>query len=211
MDKIWKVVAAFVGVFVAGTVFGGFFALGVGQRYLEGRRSPAQFTDPGLLKRYVDLLQLTEEQKTKIKPILDKIQSEVNEIRRQANFDTAAVLKPIVEKAESDLKKILTAEQNAKLAEIEKNRGDLGLDFQGRGRGGPGGIVGGRGGFNPGGDRGADRGSRGGPGGPGSNFSGRGSFNPGSRGGFPGQDPKSSAPKTPEPATEPAAPAPEGK
>jgi hypothetical protein len=32
MDKPWKVVLAFVGVFIAGAVFGGFFAVGIGRQ-----------------------------------------------------------------------------------------------------------------------------------------------------------------------------------
>jgi Spy/CpxP family protein refolding chaperone len=204
MGNLWKVVTAFVGVFVAGTVFGGFFALGVGQRFIEGRRSPAQFTDPGLLQRYVERLQLTDEQKTRIKPILDKAQSDVNEIRRQATIETATVIKPIVEKAEGDLKKVLTAEQSAKLGDLQKNR-DLNPDFQGRGGrgGGPppsfGGQNRGPGGQNgfPGG-RGGQRGS-----GPSGAFDRGGDR--GGRGGLPSQDPKSTVPKTAEQGTEPAA------
>lgn len=208
MGNTWKVVVAFVGVFVAGTVFGGFFALGVGQRVIEARRPAAPPTDPMLLQRYVKSLDLTEVQTTKIKPILDKAQSDVNEIRRQATIDTAAVLRPIVEKAEVDLKKLLTPEQIAKLAEIEKSRGPL-LDSQSRGRGGP--QQGnpfnrgsGQGGF-PGQGGPGGRGQRG-PGG-----QGGGNFGPGGgRAGFPGPstaDPKA-VPATP---VEPAVPAPVAK
>ena len=35
MDKPWKVILAFLGVFVAGAVFGGFFSLGVGRKIWE--------------------------------------------------------------------------------------------------------------------------------------------------------------------------------
>jgi hypothetical protein len=35
MEKPWKVILAFLGVFVAGAVFGGFFSLGIGRRVLE--------------------------------------------------------------------------------------------------------------------------------------------------------------------------------
>ncbi len=40
MDKPWKVISAFVGVFIAGAVFGGFFSLGVGARWLA-QETPA--------------------------------------------------------------------------------------------------------------------------------------------------------------------------
>jgi hypothetical protein len=35
MDKPWKVILAFLGVFVAGAVFGGFFSLGIGRKIWE--------------------------------------------------------------------------------------------------------------------------------------------------------------------------------
>ncbi len=34
MENPWKVIAAFIGVFVAGAVFGGFFSLGIGARWM---------------------------------------------------------------------------------------------------------------------------------------------------------------------------------
>jgi hypothetical protein len=40
MDQPWKVVTAFVGVFVAGAVFGGFFAVGVGPKLLPSAPAP---------------------------------------------------------------------------------------------------------------------------------------------------------------------------
>jgi Spy/CpxP family protein refolding chaperone len=216
MGNTWKVVVAFVGVFIAGTVFGGFFALGVGQRVIQSRRPPPPINDPGLLQRYVDRLELNEEQKTKIKPILDKAQTDVNEIRRQATMDTAAVILPIVQKAEVDLKKLLTPEQVAKLGDIEKNRA-LSIDPQG-GRGGRGGGPPG-GGFNRGGpqngpggfspNRGdGSPGGQNGPGGKGQRGPSGQGFNPGdSRGGaFPRPSPDarpttadSALPKSPVP------------
>ena len=40
MDKPWKVVCAFLGVFIAGAVFGGFFSLGIGRRIWEMEAPP---------------------------------------------------------------------------------------------------------------------------------------------------------------------------
>jgi hypothetical protein len=201
MGNTWKVVVAFVGIFVAGTVFGGFFALGVGQRMIDSRRAPPP-TNPGLMQIYVQQLGLSDEQKTKIKPILEKAQSDTNEIQRQASLETAAVIRPILEKQEADLKKLLTTEQSAKLTELQKSRDNrFGPTDRGGGRGNRGGGPGGNPNFQggPGG-----RGQRG-PGGPGSSNSGPG----GGRPGFSGQtfpDAKS-VPPTP---VVPAAPAPAG-
>lgn len=53
MDKPWKVILAFLGVFVAGAVFGGFFSLGIGRRVLEmempagGRTAVTTVLPPG--------------------------------------------------------------------------------------------------------------------------------------------------------------------
>jgi Spy/CpxP family protein refolding chaperone len=41
MDKPWKVIVAFIGVFMAGAVFGGFFSLGVGRELLVRNGPPA--------------------------------------------------------------------------------------------------------------------------------------------------------------------------
>lgn len=43
MEKPWKVIAAFIGVFIAGAVFGGFFSVGIGARWLA-KESPATVT-----------------------------------------------------------------------------------------------------------------------------------------------------------------------
>jgi Spy/CpxP family protein refolding chaperone len=200
MGNTWKVVVAFVGVFVAGTVFGGFFALGVGQRVMQSRTAPRPPADPMLLKRYVDRLELTEAQTTKIKPILDKIQSDVDEISRQARTETAATIRPIVEKAEANIKKILNSEQVAKLAELQKRR-DLALpgqDGRGGSRGGPPGSFQNRGGGGPNPFNGPGQGGRGG-----------GERAPGGGGRSGGFVPQSATDPKTAPAT-PTAPAPTG-
>ncbi len=42
MDKPWKVVLAFLGVFIAGAVFGGFFALGIGRQVWQAEAPAAK-------------------------------------------------------------------------------------------------------------------------------------------------------------------------
>jgi hypothetical protein len=46
MDKPWKVVLAFLGVFIAGAVFGGFFSLGLGRKIWEMEALPAKPATP---------------------------------------------------------------------------------------------------------------------------------------------------------------------
>ena len=45
MEKPWKVIAAFIGVFVAGAVFGGFFTMGVGAQWLA-KETPVSASKP---------------------------------------------------------------------------------------------------------------------------------------------------------------------
>ena len=70
MDKPWKVILAFVGVFIAGSVFGGFFSLRIGQQMVQrgGNRlvQPQPQMPPlgvPLIRRFADRLDLTEEQR----------------------------------------------------------------------------------------------------------------------------------------------------
>lgn len=208
MGNTWKVVVAFFGIFVAGTVFGGFFALGVGQRIIDSRRTPPS-TNPGLMQLYVQQLGLTEEQKPRIKSIIEKAQSDTNDIQRQANLETATVIRPILEKQEADLKKLLTAEQIAKLTELQKNRDNrFGPMDRGGGRGGRGGPPQSGSNFNRGGGGGGGQGAfppgqggQGGKGPRGPGSQGGGNSGPGSgRGAIPGQS-------SPDPNAAPANPA----
>ncbi len=46
MDKPWKVISAFVGVFIAGAVFGGFFTLRSSEKWLANERAQARVAPP---------------------------------------------------------------------------------------------------------------------------------------------------------------------
>src|SRR3954469_14360137 len=104
MGSPWKVILAFVGVFVAGAVFGGFFtARSAGRRWAEREarlanqpanpvatqppaahnrppnnptRAFGQIT-PVMLQRLATQLKLTDDQKDKIKPIVTRAEEDM--------------------------------------------------------------------------------------------------------------------------------------
>lgn len=166
-EKPWKVVVAFVGVFIAGSIFGGVLALRINRAEPSMQPSPAvvvttqtpaptttttpptnpatpgQTTTtptpankpanpvpqvqlppgmaiqaPQLMRRYVDRLDLTAEQKDRIHPLILRA---TNDLRRQqqTNFRETGI---ILAHLQEDLAKELTAEQRARLDEMAENQ-----------------------------------------------------------------------------------------
>jgi hypothetical protein len=144
MEKPWKVILAFLGVFVAGAVFGGFFSLGIGRRVLEmempaatkpvttaspqgngagvkfqkekekGAPVPQAVQSAQLMRRVTNQLDLTVEQKTAIAPI---IQHSVQDIwRQQQSLYRESTF--IMQRMKSDIAKELTPAQQKKLEEL---------------------------------------------------------------------------------------------
>jgi uncharacterized membrane protein YgcG len=145
MEHARKVVVAFIGVFIAGSVFGGFFAMRIGQAVTERRAEPVY--DMRLLNQYATQLELTEDQRTRIRPIVEKAEQELTVVRQQERDSSLAIL----QRRQREIAAILTTEQQATLRDVE-------LRQRGRGRGGPGNFEGGRGGGGNGGRGGVRRG-----------------------------------------------------
>ncbi|MSU68592.1 MAG: hypothetical protein EXS40_08465 [Opitutaceae bacterium] len=152
MEKPWKVVVAFVGVFIAGAVFGGFFALRVNQRDMRPRFSQAIVSSapapvgqtqapssgnrpktplpqlqlpaamavqaPQLMRRYVERLDLTAEQKEKINPLLVRAAADIRR-QQQTNLQETAI---IIQHLQEDLAKELTPVQRVRLEEMTENQ-----------------------------------------------------------------------------------------
>jgi hypothetical protein len=100
MEKPWKVVAAFIGVFIAGSVFGGFFALRIGRQVASQQRvaavNPAPFNPPAgpqLLRRFAERLELSNEQRDKLRPVVDRAEDEIGRIRQTSLERTEAILR----------------------------------------------------------------------------------------------------------------------
>ena len=149
MDKPWKVIFAFICVFIAGAVFGGVFTLrsaggrnvanfppppdrppGAVQRPLPS--APPVHIQPAIMRQMTQRLNLTAEQRVKIKPLVARATEELQRLRRENLQDTTRV----VEVMYADVSASLTPEQRSELeemrrkmqervAEERKKRGDL--------------------------------------------------------------------------------------
>jgi Spy/CpxP family protein refolding chaperone len=82
-----------------------------GQRGQEARRGGA-----GLLEIMANKLGLTEEQKTKIKDILEKTRQEINTVGK----DVRSAIAGIREKSDKQIMEILTPEQQEKFKALQK-------------------------------------------------------------------------------------------
>lgn len=179
MEKPWKVIAAFVGVFIAGSIFGGLLALRLSHRDVSPRSllepvkapptqmaagpaapnlptitaatppttgtpsgsstsprpttaststtaTPQMQLPPGmavqapqLMRRYVDRLSLTAEQKDRINPLILRAAADLRR-QQQTNFRETGV---IFQHLQEDIGKELTPVQRVRLEEMaEKQR-----------------------------------------------------------------------------------------
>lgn len=150
MDKPWKVVFAFVGVFVAGAVFGGLLALRIGKSIVDHRREPLvlppvpakivlsaagqpgnpakpplpaapQFQSAQLLRRFAERLDLSPEQRERIMP---RIQRATADFRRQqqTHFREDTV---VLQHLQEDIRRELTSDQRRKLDKMEERQKEL--------------------------------------------------------------------------------------
>lgn len=142
MDKPWKVISAFVGVFIAGAVFGGFFTARTASKKIQEVQPPpaAVATTPAptpatpavnrpagnnnrgtisvtpiMLQRLAVQLKLTDEQKEKITPIIKRADDDMRYLRTENFRSTNRVL----ERMHADISMLLTPEQKQEL-EVQK-------------------------------------------------------------------------------------------
>jgi Spy/CpxP family protein refolding chaperone len=109
MDKPWKVILAFTGIFIAGILIGGLVTLRWGRNFAPRPAMGDQY-GPALMQRLVKQLDLTSEQQAKVKPIVDSATEELRQLRRTTQRTTAGVL----ERMQGDIAAVLTPEQKAK-------------------------------------------------------------------------------------------------
>lgn len=134
MDKSWRVVLAFIGIFIAGTVTGGLITLQVVQKVADrrhgqvfranaqnqvgqtpaGQQSQPPQLGPQLIRRFVMQLDLTAEQREKIKPIELRGAEEIRRAVRDARHSTDVIL----ERTQDEIGAILTPEQRTKFEEM---------------------------------------------------------------------------------------------
>ena len=130
MGKTWKVVLAFTAIFLAGSVFGGLLAVRYGARFAPRRNLPP--LPPAVLRHLADRLDLTAEQKEKIRPMVDRAEEEIRPImerfneavrplRQQSLRDTGAIMRRL----QQELAGELTPEQRAKLEKLQERQREL--------------------------------------------------------------------------------------
>jgi Spy/CpxP family protein refolding chaperone len=133
MNKPWKVILAFTGIFLAGVLVGGLVTLRVGRHFAQ-RLPMAEGFGPQLLGRLVTQLELTPEQQAKIKPIVDQAAEELHELRRTTQRSSAAV----IVRMQGDISAQLTPAQKTKFDELvaqQRDRFKRFMEERGRHRG----------------------------------------------------------------------------
>ena len=106
-------------IFVAGGISGAVIAWGSANQARKGRPTMTmEGVCDSMKKRLQRELNLTEDQVKKIQPILDQTAREMNAIHRKGLDDIGQVIK----KSNAEIAKELTPEQQAKWAEMEKQK-----------------------------------------------------------------------------------------
>lgn len=119
MNKPWKVILAFTGIFLAGFLVGGLVTLRMGKNFTQRLPMSDQF-GPQLMKRLVSQLELTPEQQEKMKPIVDQAAEELRDQRRSTQRSSAAVLV----RMQGDISALLTPAQKTKFDELTAQQRD---------------------------------------------------------------------------------------
>jgi hypothetical protein len=138
MDKPWKVISAFVGVFIAGAVFGAFFTFRSADKWLAAERTRpappphAKAATPGgktgqppalatraaqqVMRQLIQRLSPTPEQQKVIRPIVSRATEDLQRMQREHLADVTRT----TERMYADLAPILTQEQRVKLQQMRE-------------------------------------------------------------------------------------------
>jgi Spy/CpxP family protein refolding chaperone len=111
----WKLIAAFLLVFVAGGITGSFVGGSYARRHFLKLHRPERISAE-MKDRLRAELNLTSEQVAKVSPIIDKTASELRDIRR----DTGQRVHQVIAEAHRQMAANLTDEQRQKLQKIEE-------------------------------------------------------------------------------------------
>src|SRR2546423_10150520 len=109
----WKLIAGFVLVFLAGGATGVFVSAATAHRFFGAHRHG--FAAQAMKNRLQWQLRLTDEQLTKISPIIEKTATQLEEIRR----DTGRRVRDIIAESHREIAPNLTPEQQQRLKEME--------------------------------------------------------------------------------------------
>ena len=112
MKQSWIVAFAFIGVFLCGGIVGGLISFRYGPAVVAPKATE-QFGQQNL-KKMGELLELTPDQKQKIRPILVKTAKEVQVHRKE--------IAAIGERTEAEIRPLLTEAQRVKYDEFRKHQ-----------------------------------------------------------------------------------------
>src|SRR5256886_10912969 len=113
----WKLIAGFVLVFVAGGATGVFVSATAAHHFFFGPHRHG-FAAQAMKSRLQWQLRLTDEQMTKISPIIDKTGAQLEEIRG----DTGRRVRETIAEEHREIRPILTPEQQQRLQQMEERR-----------------------------------------------------------------------------------------
>ena len=113
----WKLIAGFLLVFIAGGASGVFVTMTIAHRFIFAPH-PQGVVAQMMKNRLKWQLRLTDEQMTKISPIVDKTGTKLEEIRG----DTGRQVRDTITEAHREIAPLLTPEQQQRLHQMEERR-----------------------------------------------------------------------------------------
>lgn len=113
----WKLIAGFLLVFIAGGATGMFVTMAIGHHFMFAQH-PHGFAAQAMKNRLRWQLRLTDEQMTKISPILDKTGAQLEEIRE----NTGRRAGDVIAESHREIQQYLTPEQQQRLQRMEERR-----------------------------------------------------------------------------------------
>jgi hypothetical protein len=137
MNRPWKVILAFVGVFIAGAVFGGFFTLRSAARVVEVARpkagpakasaskpvttvpaapATAKGIAPQVMRQLTQRLSPTPEQQKAIRPIVSRAAEDLQRMQKEHLADTTRT----TERMYADVAALLTPAQRTQLEQMRQ-------------------------------------------------------------------------------------------
>src|SRR5256885_2225237 len=112
----WKLIAGFLLVFIAGGATGVFVTMAIGHHFLSPR--PTGVVAQTMKNRLRWQLRLTDDQMTKISPIVDKAATQLTEIRG----DTGKRVRDVITESHREIAQYLTPDQQQRLKQMEQRR-----------------------------------------------------------------------------------------
>lgn len=113
----WKLIAGFLLVFIAGCATGVFMTMAIGHHFMFAQH-PGGIAAQTMKNRLRWQLHLTDEQMTKISPIIDKAGAQLEQIRG----DTGRHVRDVITETHREISQYLTPDQQQRLKEMEERR-----------------------------------------------------------------------------------------